>query len=375
MKELIGLEGGRYTYLDDLINMQESALSFASIFMGCDNFVIGGCEVSGSSISEGYVFINGKIRKFSGATGISQWPQYIYEYNTVENVRYATETQKVGRNIYGCAIAAAIPTTPDTITQLSPEAITVQSTGAINLKDAFFGKYALLLDQTAKSQIVKGVVNFLQDVQVNGVNLGDIYAKKSYVDTQDGLKCDKTNYYTKAEIDALLKTRDTTISDIDAREWLTQDAGDARYAMLSELLSDMAIDDDRKRQIRVNIGAEGAGNYQPVENDTGWVWIVQQTEKSGLECRQKGNTVSIQGVIYIDQHMTYANSRPIFTLPNNIAPPKYSVTQYLSCTDVKYGLPVKFSILLGTDGTCYVDKWDGYDGTADTSLNITYLTE
>ena len=71
MIEFNAQEGGRYTYVDDIVNLQDLALSYSALFSECDNFVVSGCEVSGTSISAGYVYINGKLRYFSGATGIT----------------------------------------------------------------------------------------------------------------------------------------------------------------------------------------------------------------------------------------------------------------------------------------------------------------
>ena len=86
MKEFSAQTGGRYTYADDLENLQDLALAFAQIFDDCDNFIISGCEVSSGSVSAGYVFLNGKLRYFPGAIGITSWPQYIYELNSTESV-------------------------------------------------------------------------------------------------------------------------------------------------------------------------------------------------------------------------------------------------------------------------------------------------
>lgn len=54
MKEFTSQTGGRYTYIDDIMNLQDLALAFAGIFDGCDNFIISGCQVSGTNISAGY---------------------------------------------------------------------------------------------------------------------------------------------------------------------------------------------------------------------------------------------------------------------------------------------------------------------------------
>ena len=59
MKEFSAQTGGRYTYADDLENLQDLALAFAQIFDDCDNFIVSGCEITGNAISAGYVFLNG----------------------------------------------------------------------------------------------------------------------------------------------------------------------------------------------------------------------------------------------------------------------------------------------------------------------------
>lgn len=168
MKEFSAQTGGRYTYVDDIVNLQDLSLAFASIFNGCDNFVISGCEVSGMSISSGYVYVNGKIRFFSGSTGITNWPQFIYESNKTETVAYASGSDKVGRNIYGCSIAHTVPSVLDPLTGSTPAFIKVTSSGALSIKDALFGKYALLLQPATGSQSVNGTVNFLNDTNVHG---------------------------------------------------------------------------------------------------------------------------------------------------------------------------------------------------------------
>lgn len=175
MKEFSAQTGGRYTYADDLENLQELALSLTEIFDDCDNFIVSGCEISGNSISAGYVFINGKLRRFAGATGLSKWPQYIYELNTTESVPYESGGSKVGRNNYGCAIAEAVPATMDTLTGKVPSSIAITATGGMRMKDAFFGKYALLLNPANGSQTVNSIVNFAKTIQANG----DIFANKS----------------------------------------------------------------------------------------------------------------------------------------------------------------------------------------------------
>lgn len=177
MKEFSAQTGGRYTYADDLENLQDLALAFAQIFDDCDNFIVSGCEITSGAISAGYVFLNGKLRYFSGATGITSWPQYIYELNSTENVTYESGGSKIGRNIYGCAIAKSVPVKQDELTGKALQSITITSNGGLRMKDAFIGKYALLLNPASGSQTVDSIVNF-----VKAINAGsDITANKNVI--------------------------------------------------------------------------------------------------------------------------------------------------------------------------------------------------
>ena len=174
MKEFSSQDGGRYTFVDDIVNLQNLALAFSAIFDACDNFVIMGCELSGDNVSEGYVYINGKIRQFNGGTitANSSGNRFLCESDVSEQVPYASGGTKVGRTNYGVALTNTIPSP---VNGAQPGYITISTNGGCKrLKDAFFGKYALLLDPTASSQAVRGKVSFsdtltaLKDITVNG---------------------------------------------------------------------------------------------------------------------------------------------------------------------------------------------------------------
>lgn len=159
MKEFSSQTGGRFTYVDDVINLQELALAFGAIFEDCDNFIVSGCEVSGNAISAGIVYLNGKLRVFNGASGVTSWPQYIYEVNETENTPYQSGGEKVGRNVWGCAIGSVVPTTLTSLTNKIPQSIQITANGGLRMKDAWIGKYALLLEAATPNQKVKGALS------------------------------------------------------------------------------------------------------------------------------------------------------------------------------------------------------------------------
>lgn len=166
MKHFVAGSGGRYVYSEDFVNLQELALSIKSIFDGCDNFVISGCTVSGSNISAGYVWLNGQIRHFSGASGF-QYPYYIYESNSYTSTEYKDEPNKTGCVNYLCAGGTSVPTENDAVTNLPPASITITSAYTPRIQDKFFGKYSLILNTPSAKQTVGKEVEFSSMVTAN----------------------------------------------------------------------------------------------------------------------------------------------------------------------------------------------------------------
>ncbi len=165
MKEYIAETGGRYTYSDDILNLQELALSMTALFSECSNFIISGCGVEGAELSAGYVWIGGKVRYFSGATGVT-FPYYIYERNSNESVVYANEINKLGRTCYQCMGGNSVLQSIDPVTGQIPDFIEMTKEFSPRLIDKFFGRYALLLDSVSQRQRVKKDITFEGDITV-----------------------------------------------------------------------------------------------------------------------------------------------------------------------------------------------------------------
>lgn len=154
MKEYVADTGGRYTYVDDILNLQELALSMTAIFNACEDFIISGCEITGNAISSGYVWINGKVRYFEGCPS-AVFPYYIYEKNGTDTVVYAGDVNKKGRENYLCAGSSVLPSVKDTLTGKVPCLIEITKTYAPRFLDKFFGHYAVLLDTPFSKQTIK----------------------------------------------------------------------------------------------------------------------------------------------------------------------------------------------------------------------------
>lgn len=154
MKEYVAETGGRYTYSDDVLNLQELALSLSALFEGCPDFIISGCEADGAVITAGYVWLNGKVRRFEGCRD-AVYPYYIYEANRHESVTYANDINKRGRTCYLCAGGKSVPGVADAVTGKLPAAIEITIGYAPRLVDKFIGRYAMLLDTPFNRQTVR----------------------------------------------------------------------------------------------------------------------------------------------------------------------------------------------------------------------------
>lgn len=154
MKEYIAETGGRYTYADDILNLQELALSMTSIFSNSSDFIISGCEYMGNDLTSGYVWINGKVRYFTGCKNATT-PYFIYENNENETVTYANEINKKGRLLYLCTGGTTIPEVTDRVTGKVPQYIEITPAYAPRFAEKFFGKYAVLLDSPFSKQTIK----------------------------------------------------------------------------------------------------------------------------------------------------------------------------------------------------------------------------
>lgn len=172
MKEFASQTGGRFTYADDILNLQELSLIMTEIFSDCGDFIVSGCEVKDGGITEGVVWLNGKLRKLSGIASVNNWPQYIYEHNYIEEVPYQSGGSKVGRNVYAAKIGAVVPVEETEITGERPQSITINQTGGRTLKDAWFGKYALLLNPSSGQQVVNGMTVMTQAATLASMTVG-----------------------------------------------------------------------------------------------------------------------------------------------------------------------------------------------------------
>lgn len=195
MKEFIAEPGGRYTYADDIINLQDMVLAVGSLLDGCSNFIVSGCQCQGAVITPGYVWLGDKIRRFEGCADAS-YPYYIYEKNSNESVTYANEVNKRGRACYLASGGRSVPDTVDSVTGALPQYIEVTADYAPRLADKFFGRYALMTDSPFARQTVR------KDLLLTGtltVEKG-IESKHSLLVSPTGSKKILRGYFSEASV-------------------------------------------------------------------------------------------------------------------------------------------------------------------------------
>jgi len=180
MKQYVAKVGGRFVYNDDIINLQDLALSYTALFVGRPNFIISGLEIVETSpgsptreISSGFVWLNGHIRHFTGASGVTWGANgyFLVPNDSVESVRYAEMPTGEARHIFDVAGQTTTPALP--VTQF----IQIQNNlSAPRIENSWLGSMCVLLNpptnrQTIARDIAIGGSLFV-DGAVNGERLG-----------------------------------------------------------------------------------------------------------------------------------------------------------------------------------------------------------
>lgn len=177
MIQYIAKVGGRYTYTDDFINLQDLALSVTSLFIGGNDFIVSGCDFSVQTsgkynISPGYVWIDGKMRQFTGASEVAMdGGYYLLSTYTLQSVKYAESATKDGRGIYSVRGQTSLPPAGEKYIYVTKDL------AAPRIKDEFFGRYSILSNPTSVKQTIYKNLNVVGNLSVTG----NIDATSSYV--------------------------------------------------------------------------------------------------------------------------------------------------------------------------------------------------
>lgn len=128
MRELQFETGGRKFFNEDVVDLQDHLISIQNMFVGEQPFILSGMvftNVGGSiyDITEGYIWLDGKIRFFDSQTGIDiQTNSYINVLDTSEYTEYEDLSTKVSSIVYGSVIGS-IPLGNESIAISTPSDI------------------------------------------------------------------------------------------------------------------------------------------------------------------------------------------------------------------------------------------------------------
>lgn len=192
MKEYKSKAGGRPLYNEDIQNLQELSLSMTEFLKGSGlSFVLSGCEITSRStddglvarsVSSGYVFLNGKIRKVEARDiGTVPPPVYICERNTStgNGITYADRTSDEQFIDY----EGEVRTSQET---LSGQYLTSEDGNAFpDVKTAFFNHYSLVKD-TGVEQYVRSFTTFGNGIKTAIVKLLKSNVSADVTIDQDG---------------------------------------------------------------------------------------------------------------------------------------------------------------------------------------------
>lgn len=192
MNELKFSDGGRKIFNEDLIDIQEHLISIQNIFVAENPFVLGGVEFTSTGanlydVTEGYIWLDGKIRFFPSTSIDVSSPLYINVLDTDISTVYDDLVTRVSSTEYGIVLESTQSgnesiniTDPSTILRyfdniLGDKYLQLNATDLVEVNSQlqFRAPISMSGDVTAesvstKSLQVNGVLTANSDVNVTG---------------------------------------------------------------------------------------------------------------------------------------------------------------------------------------------------------------
>lgn len=195
MIEFISYPGGRTAFNEDFDNLRDLALSFSHFFDDCGiNFVISGCEVWSSGknngINSGYVWLDGKVRKFDGANNIASTVYIIANDSNGQTINYSDKNVSgyMSAN-YGAELSTTKPNTGGYIAIVN---------GKGNYLNSFFSHYAMTKNCNDKQVFNNGIEfqNLVSAFRFRVVN-NDGFSAEVCVNNNGKIEVDLYDKYSK----------------------------------------------------------------------------------------------------------------------------------------------------------------------------------
>ena len=191
MKEFQTKKGGRKLYNEDFYNLQEIVESNIALFKSTGgDFVISGCQQDGNGNIEGYVFLDGKIRKLEKTNISNMITPAIIPYDTTITDTYEDGNQSPIIYNYGCKVIDLSKTSTAT------SKITCGSDKKFNnIFESFISNFVVLKDSN-NTQYVQNDVEFSGIVELANTMLTKDDVKSYMSRLDDGsIRIDIQNHW------------------------------------------------------------------------------------------------------------------------------------------------------------------------------------
>ena len=360
MIQFRGEDGGRHLYNEDMLDLQDLALSFTQLFVDCGgDFVISGCEVIRQSnkwyVNEGFVWLDGKIRKVEKTQVSKQYPLYIVPRNTAgKSIPYAVQGITGLMFIdYGAAVQTSKPSSGKYIAMRS------QEYGFENLRSVFFNHYALT-NGVGKQEVDSNVL--FEDLNVENKRYGN---SQRYAEVTTGGQ-GRTLKIKFVESGIVRKVFEFHIEDREIKVYNT--SGQVIHSFQGEfdgntilpILTLSSLDSDIFKTVTLQLSGYHTDSWFFVKEDTGWLRV--ERNWGMIYCRQVYRDVYIAGRLTImdDTFISSENKggywlrKTNFRLPEQITPPSSEFVFVMRGGTLPYNGSTNWKI--GTDRYFYMES-------------------
>lgn len=290
MKEFQTKKGGRVLYNEDFYNLQEINNSNAAFFSSLGiNFVISGCTKDSDGYVEGYVMLNGKVRKVEKTKVSDMISPAIIVNDTTYTDQY--EDGNVSPTIYdyGCKIIdlSKTSTTQNKIVWNS-------STGFGNIYDSFIGNLVVLKD-SSNSQSVQGSVKFNGAVELTNAVISKSGINLTATQLSDG----------SIQVGTMCIHTDGSVSFSSGSSYFALDSqdNDAKLQMTKASVCQLKAKVLKATSFNNSSFADKLSDIQNITKTTDWYNIIDASNSakvSNLRCKIYNGVAYIQGTLPVD---------------------------------------------------------------------------
>ena len=329
MIEFRGEDGGRHLYNEDMLDLQDLALSFTQLFADCGgDFVIHGCEIERQNnkwyVNDGLVWLDGKIRRLERTQVSTSYPLYIVPRNLAgKSIPYAVQGITGLMFIdYSAVVQTSKPSSGKYIAMRS------QEYGFEDLRSVFFNYYALT-SGVGKQEVNSDVMFTSLDIANKRFGDAQNYAEVTTDSNGSILKIKFVeNGLTKKMFELWLEDREFHVYNASG-QLIHTFQGDFDGDTILPILNAVIVTADIFKTVTLKLDGYHTDSWFFVKEDTGWLRI--ERNWGMIYCRQVHRDVWIAGRLTIGEDTflssenkgSYWLRKTVFRLPEAIAPPSF----------------------------------------------------